>query len=155
MKGNDKVIEHLNARLAEELGAINQYVVHAEMCENWGYGKLHEKMEKRAIQEMVHAEKLIARILFLEGRPAVTNLGKINIGGEVQKIHEFDLGLEIAGLRGYNESIRLATEVGDNGTKELLDGILKEEEEHIDWLEAQRDQIQQMGIQVYLGEQLG
>lgn len=154
MKGNDKVIEHLNARLAEELTAINQYMVHSEMCDNWGYERLHKMIEKRAIDEMKHAEKLIARILFLDGRPIVSELNKVHIGAEVAKMHENDRISEEGAIKGYNESIRLAAEVGDNGTRELLEAILKEEEEHIDTLEAQLDQIQQMGVQNYLVEQL-
>jgi bacterioferritin len=154
MKGNEKIIEHLNLRLAEELTAINQYMVHSEMCDNWGYERLHKYIEKRAIDEMKHAEKLIARILFLEGRPTVSVLNKINIGAEVPKMHTSDWNAEEAAIRGYNESIKLAVEVGDNGTRELLEAILKEEEEHIDWLEAQIDQIKQMGPQNYLVEQV-
>jgi bacterioferritin len=154
MKGNEKVIEQLNARLAEELTVINQYMVHAEMCENWGYKKLHEMIQKRAIVEMKHAEKLIERILFLEGRPVVSNLNKINIGAEVPKMHEFDLGSEQGAVKGYNESIRLATEVGDNNTKVILESILKDEEEHIDEIESQLDQIKQTGMQNYLAQQI-
>jgi bacterioferritin len=154
MKGNEKVIEHLNVRLSEELTAINQYMVHSEMCDNWGYGRLHKMIEKRAIDEMKHAEKLIGRILFLDGRPIVSNLNKVFIGAEVPKMHENDRIAEDAAIRGYNESIRVAVEVGDNGTRELLEAILKEEEDHIDLLEAQLDQIKQMGIQNYLVEQL-
>ncbi|HLO25015.1 MAG TPA: bacterioferritin [Geobacteraceae bacterium] len=154
MKGNEKVIEHLNARLTEELTAINQYMVHAEMCDNWGYERLHKMIEKRAIDEMKHAEKLIARILFLDGRPIVSNLNKVHIGAEVPKMHESDRSAEEMAIKGYNESIRLAVEVGDNGTRELLEAILKEEEDHIDVLEAQLDQIKQMGPQNYLVEQL-
>jgi bacterioferritin len=154
MKGNEKIIEHLNVRLAEELTAINQYMVHAEMCDNWKYKHLDETIQKRAIDEMKHAEKLIARILFLEGRPIVSNLNKITIGAEVPKMHEYDRGAEEGAIRGYNESIRLAVEVGDNCTRELLEGILKEEEDHIDWIEAQLDQIRQMGVQNYLVEQI-
>jgi bacterioferritin len=154
MKGNEKVIEHLNARLAEELTAINQYMVHSEMCDNWGYGRLHKMIEKRAIDEMKHAEKLIARILFLDGRPIVSILNKVHIGAEVPKMHESDRAAEESAIKGYNESIRVAVEVGDNGTRELLEAILKEEEDHIDVLEAQLDQIKQMGPQNYLVEQL-
>jgi len=154
MKGNEKVIEHLNMRLAEELTAINQYMVHSEMCDNWGYQRLHKLIEKRAVDEMKHAEKLIARILFLDGRPIVSNLNKVHIGPEVPKMHENDRAAEESAILGYNESIRLAVEVGDNGTRELLEAILKEEEDHIDNLEAQLDQISQMGIQNYLVEQL-
>ena len=137
MKGNKKLIEQLNARLAEELTAINQYMVHSEMCDNWGYAKLHKQIEKRAIDEMKHAEKLIARILYLEGIPIVSDLNKIHIGAEVPKMHENDRAAEEMAIKNYNESIRLAAEVGDNGTRELLTAILKEEEEHIDTLEAQ------------------
>lgn len=155
MKGNKKLLEHLNARLAEELTAINQYMVHSEMCDGWGYGKLHKQVEKRAIDEMKHAEKLIARILYLEGLPIVSELGKMHIGSEIPKMHENDRISEETAIKNYNESIKLAGEVGDNGTKELLTAILKDEEEHIDTLEAQLDQIKQMGIQNYLTEQLG
>jgi bacterioferritin len=154
MKGNEKILEHLNARLAEELTAINQYMVHSEMCDNWEYERLHKMIEKRAIDEMKHAEKLIARILFLDGRPIVSTLNKIHIGAEVEKMHENDRASEVDAIKGYNESIRLAVEVGDNGSRELLESILKEEEDHIDLLEAQLDQIKQMGIQNYLVEQL-
>lgn len=155
MKGNERLIEHLNARLAEELTAVNQYMVHSEMCENWQYEKLHKAIEKRAFTEMRHAEKLIERILFLEGRPVVSQLNRIFIGEQVENMHENDRGAEEVAIRGYNESIRLAMEVGDNGTREMLSDILKEEEEHIDELEAQLDQIRQVGIQNYLTEQLG
>jgi bacterioferritin len=141
-------------RLAEELTAINQYMVHSEMCDAWGYGKLHKVIEKRAIDEMKHAEKLIARILFLEGRPIVSVLNKIHIGAEVPKMHANDRAAEESAILGYNESIRLAADVGDNGTRDMLVAILKEEEDHIDNLEAQLDQISQMGIQNYLVEQL-
>jgi bacterioferritin len=154
MKGNEKIIEHLNARLAEELTAINQYMVHSEMCDNWGYQRLHKMIEKRAIDEMKHAEKLIARILFLDGRPIVSNLNKVHIGAEVAKMHDNDRIAEEGAIQGYNDSIRLAVEVGDNGTREMLEAILKDEEDHIDNLEAQLDQISQMGIQNYLVEQL-
>lgn len=155
MKGNDKILDSLNARLAEELTAINQYMVHAEMCDNWNYVKLHKVIEKRAIDEMKHAEKLIARILFLDGRPIVSTLNKITIGAEVEKMHLNDHAAEADAIKNYNESIRLAVEVGDNGTRELLESILHDEEEHIDLLEAQLDQIKQMGIQNYLVEQTG
>jgi len=155
MKGNDKVIESLNGRLAEELTAVNQYMVHAEMCENWGYKKLHDVVEKRAITEMKHAEKLIARILFLEGQPVVSNLKKITIGADVETQHKNDYGLELMAVKSYNEGIQLAAELKDNGTKELLEAILKEEEDHVDVLEAQFSQIEQMGIQNYLTQQVG
>ena len=154
MKGNELVIKELNMRLAEELTATNQYMVHAEMCENWRYKHLHDMIFKRAIQEMKHAEKLIGRILFLEGIPIVSNLNKIHIGGEIPSMHMNDHAAEAAAIRGYNASIRVAVDVGDNGTRELLESILVEEEEHIDLIEAQVDQIAQMGVQNYLSEQI-
>jgi bacterioferritin len=155
MKGNEKVIGSLNARLAEELTAISQYMVHAEMCDNWGYKKLHEVIEKRAMTEMKHAEKLIARIIFLEGNPMVSKLNKMNIGQDVEKQLKSDWQAEFGAVKAYNESIRLAAELGDNGTKELLDAILKDEEDHIDELESQLDQVKQMGIKNFLVPQVG
>ncbi|UFS71658.1 bacterioferritin [Geomonas sp. RF6] len=154
MKGNEKMIEHLNRLLAEELTAINQYMVHAEMAENWGYKRIHKQIEDRAMAEMRHAEKLIARIIFLEGRPTVNPPLTINIGSEVPKMHENDRLLEEGAIRGYNDSVRLAVEIGDNGTREILVAILAEEEEHIDELEAQLDEIAQMGPQNYLVAQI-
>ena len=154
MKGNEQVIERLNALLADELTAINQYMVHSEMCANWNYERLHGAIEKRAITEMKHAEKLIGRIIFLEGKPAVSNLNKLNIGADVQAQLKSDWAAEDGAVKAYNDGIRLAVQVGDNGTRELLESILKDEEEHIDWIEAQLDQIQQMGIQTYLVEQV-
>jgi bacterioferritin len=153
MKGNDKVIGQLNARLADELTAINQYIVHAELCENWGYKKLHDAIQKRAIGEMKHAEKLIARIVFLEGKPVVSELRKIHIGSDVEKQHKNDWQAERDAITSYNQDIRICVEKGDNGTREIFEAILKDEEAHIDWLESQLDQIKQMGIQNYLVEQ--
>ena len=150
MKGNQKIIEILNGFLADELTAINQYIVHSEMCANWGYGKLHEKVEKRAIDEMKHAEKLIARMLFLEGVPVVSNLKKMNIGATVETQLKNDLAAEAEAIKAYNDGIRLCLELGDNGTRELIDANLHDEEDHLDWLEAQLDQIAQMGLQNYL-----
>jgi bacterioferritin len=155
MKGNEKVIERLNARLADELTAISQYMVHSEMCANWGYEKLHEAVEKRAIDEMKHAEKLIGRILFLEGRPIVSELNQMNIGADVEAQLKSDWQAEHDAIQEYNADIRLAAECGDNGTHDLFGSILAEEEAHIDWIEAQLDQIKQMGIQNYLVEQIG
>lgn len=155
MKGNEQIIERLNARLADELTAINQYIVHSEICADWGYEELHEAIEKRAIEEMKHAEKLIGRIIFLEGRPIVSNLNEIHIGADVEAQHANDWAAEEEAIKVYNEDIRFATEVGDNGTRELLETILTDEEDHIDWIEAQLDQIEQMGIQNYLVEQIG
>jgi bacterioferritin len=154
MKGNEKILETLNLLLADELTAINQYIVQSEMCADWGYEKLHDAIEKRAIDEMKHAEKLIGRILFLEGRPVVSNLNKINIGETVDVQHKNDHAAEEMAIKAYNEAIRQAVEVGDNGTRDLLEEILEDEEEHIDWIESQLDQIEQMGLQVYLGVQL-
>jgi len=153
MQGNEKVIAQLNARLADELTAINQYMVHAEMCDNWGYEHLHEAIQKRAIDEMKHAERLIGRILFLEGRPVVSELNKIAIGADVEKMHKNDWKAEETAIHDYNADIGLAVELGDNGTRELFESILTDEEKHIDWIEAQLDQIKQMGIQNYLVEQ--
>ncbi|MGQ9489178.1 MAG: bacterioferritin [Anaerolineae bacterium] len=155
MKGNERIIEALNELLVDELTAINQYIVHSEMCANWGYGELHEAIEKRAITEMQHAEKLIGRIIFLEGMPIVSKLNPLHIGGDVETQLRNDLASEIGAVKMYNDGIRLAVEVGDNGTRALLEGILHDEEGHADWLEAQLDQIAQMGIQNYLVEQVG
>jgi bacterioferritin len=153
MKGNASVIEALNSLLADELTAINQYMVQSEMCDNWGYEKLHKAIEKQAIDEMKHAEKLIGRILFLEGRPTVSKLNKINIGSDVEAMFRNNNASEAAAIKSYNESIKLCVQCGDNGTRDFLQNILNDEEAHIDWIEAQQDQIKQMGIQMYLAEQ--
>jgi bacterioferritin len=154
MKGSDKLIDRLNFLLADELTAINQYMVHSEMCANWGYEKLHEVNEKRAIDEMRHAEKLIGRIIFLEGLPVVSKLNDLHIGHDVSSQLASDHGAEEGAIKAYNDSIKMAWEEGDGGTRELLEDILEDEEEHIDWLEAQRDQIEQLGLQNYLLGQL-
>jgi bacterioferritin len=150
MKGNEKIIALLNDFLADELTAISQYMVHSEMCANWGYDKLHEAVEKRAIGEMKHAEKLIGRILFLEGQPVVSHLNKMDIGATVEAQLKSDLEAEAGAIKGYNDGIRLCLELGDNGTRELVEDNLEDEEGHLDWLEAQLDQINQMGLQNYL-----
>jgi bacterioferritin len=150
MKGNEKIIEILNDFLSDELSAISQYMVHSEMCANWEYKRLHEAVEKRAIDEMKHAEKLIARILFLEGQPIVSQLKKIDIGPSVEAQIKNDLAAEAGAIKAYNNGIRLCIELGDNGTRELIDSNLVDEETHLDWLEAQLDQITQMGLQNYL-----
>ena len=150
MKGNTEVIRILNEFLADELTAINQYMVHSEMCANWEYKRLHEAVEKRAIDEMKHAEKLIARIIFLEGQPTVSNLKKISIGADVEAQLKNDWEAEAGAIKAYNDGILLCLEVGDNGSRELIDANLKDEEAHLDWLEAQLDQIRQMGVQNYL-----
>ncbi len=155
MKGNPKVIEVLNDLLADELTAINQYMVHSEMCANWGYEKLHKAVEKRAIDEMKHAEKLIGRILFLEGKPEVSGLKKISVGADVSAQLRNDKAAEDGAIKAYNAAISKIGELGDNGTRDFLQSILKDEEAHIDWIEAQIDQIGQVSIQNYLVEQLG
>ena len=154
MKGNEKIIALLNDFLTDELTAISQYMVHSEMCANWGYKKLHEATEKRAIDEMKHAEKLIGRILFLEGQPKVSQLNKIQIGAAVEAQLKHDLEAESVAINAYNDGIRLCIELCDNGSRELIDGNLHDEEEHLDWLEAQLDQIDQIGLQNYLLAQL-
>ncbi len=150
MKGNEKVLETLNHLLADELTAISQYMVHAEMCDNWRYHKVAEVTEKRAIDEMKHAEKLIARIIFLEGNPTVSNLNPMHIMGDVLSQLQSDHTAEEGAVAGYNAGIRLCNDLGDAGSRELMEDILEDEEEHIDWIESQLDQVSQMGIQNYL-----
>jgi len=154
MKGNEKIFAVLNNLLSDELTAISQYMVHSEMCDNWRYAKLHKVVEERAITEMKHAERLIARILFLDGTPVVSKLKKISIGADVEAQLKNDLAAEYGAVKGYNDGIRQAYELGDNGSRELMDSILKDEEDHVDWLEAQLGQIELMGLQNYLVEQV-
>ena len=154
MKGNKKLIDTMNSLLADELTAINQYMVHAEMSDNWGYEKLHKSVEKRSIDEMKHAEKLIARILFLEGIPIVSNLKTMHIGAEIPKQINNDHALEMDAVKAYNAAIMLAGEVGDFATRDLLESILKDEDRHIDEIEAMTDQISQMTLQVFLSTQI-
>jgi len=154
MKGQPEVIEKLNELLAEELTAINQYFLHAEMCGDWGYEKLHERIEQRSMQEMKHAERLMERILFLEGRPVVSELNKITIGDSVMKQLTNDQGAELDAIKMYNDAVALTTKLGDNGTKVLVESILTDEEGHLDWIEEQLDQIDQMGYQNYLNIQV-
>lgn len=155
MQGKPEIIATLNNLLADELTAINQYMVHSEMCNNWGYGKLHEAIEKRAITEMHHAEKLIARIIFFEGQPQVSKLKAIHIGANVEAQLKQDLAAEQGAVTVYNAGVKQAAAADDNATRELLESILKDEEEHLDWIEAQLDQVSQMGIQNYLAQQVG
>ncbi len=150
MKGNEKLISTLNDLLADELTAISQYMVHSEMCENWGYGKLHDAIEKQAMDEMHHAEWLIQRIIFLDGMPVVSKLNPMKIGKSVLEMVVNDQDSEVGAVRAYNAGIRLAREVEDQGTADLLTTILKMEEGHVDWAETQRDQVEQMGLQIYL-----
>ncbi len=153
MKGDARLLEKLDELLADELTAINQYMVHSEMCSNWGYDRLHDKIEKRAVDEMKHAEKLIGRILFLEGLPTVSSLNRVNIGADVPKQLQADLEDEHAAVRRYNDAIRLADEVGDAVTRTLLESILRDEDQHVDEIEEQLDQISQMGVAIYLSVQ--
>lgn len=154
MKGNPKVIAELNKALREELTAINQYFLHAEMCENWGYSRLSEYIKKQSIGEMKHAEVLIERILFLDGTPSMQPL-ELKVGGSVKNMIESDLALEVAAVKQYNEAVEIATSQGDNGSRDLLVQLLKDEESHVDWLEAQVHQIKELGYERYLTQQMG
>ncbi len=153
MKGNEKLLTVLNQLLADELTAINQYMVHSEMCDNWGYGKLHKAIESQAKDEMHHAEWLIQRIIFLEGTPVVSKLNPMKIGTSVRDMVTNDQDAEIAAVRAYNDAIALGHEVGDQASVDLLIRILKMEEGHVDWAEIQRSQIEQMGLENYLTNQ--
>jgi bacterioferritin len=153
MKGNSIVIDSLNNLLTDELTAIDQYMVHAEMFDSWGYKKLAGVTEKRAITEMKHAEKHISRILFLEGKPVMNHPMMLNIGSEVKNMLENDLAAETEAVKKYNQMIKTVGDGGDFGTQDLLKGILKDEEEHLDWIEAQLDQIKHMGLPTFLVEQ--
>jgi len=154
MKGNPKVLEELNKALREELTAVNQYFLHAEMCENWGYNKLAEYIKKQSIGEMKHAEALMERILFLDGTPSMQPM-ELTVGANVQKMIESDLALEISAVKQYNAAVQIATEMKDNGTRDLLVVLLKDEEDHVDWLEAQLHQIRELGYERYLSLQMG
>ena len=154
MKGNDRVLTVLNQLLADELTAISQYMGHSEMCDNWGYEKLHKAIEKQAMDEMHHAEWLIQRIIFLEGAPVVSKLNPIKIADAVPDMIGNDEEAELGAVLAYNAAIRLGPEVDDQGTVQLLTEILKMEEGHVDWNEAQRDQIGQMGLENYLANQV-
>jgi bacterioferritin len=153
MKGNPKVLEQLNLALREELTAINQYFVHAEMCENWGYEKLSKYIKKQSIDEMKHAEKLMERILFLDGTPSMEPLA-LKIGGSVRDMVVSDLALEIGAVAMYNDAIQIAVDNKDNGSRDLFVQLLKDEEEHVDWLEAQQHLIKELGYERYLSMQM-
>jgi len=155
MKGDSKLIATMNSLLSDELTAINQYMVHSEMCDNWGYAKLHKVIEKRAVDEMKHAEKLIGRILFLEGLPVVSDLKKIFIGAEVPQMFNNDHSAEMGAIEAYNAAIVLAGEVKDYATRDILESILKDEDAHMDGIEAVQDEIKQIGLPVFLSSQLG
>jgi bacterioferritin len=154
MKGNERVIAALQAALKSELTAINQYFVHAEMCQNWGYDRLYEHTKKESISEMKHAEELIERILFLDGEPNMTELGPIRVGKSVKAQMENDLQAEMEAVTMYNNSIKLCREVGDNGSREIFEKLLDDEEGHVDYLEAQLHQIQEIGLERYLSQQI-
>ncbi len=155
MKGDPKLIKVLNSLLADELTAINQYMVHSEMCDGWGYEKLHKVIEKRAIDEMKHAEKLIGRILFLEGLPIVSELKPLFIGSDVPKMYVFDHKAEEGAIKAYNDAIVLAGNVKDFATRDLLQTILNDEDAHLDEIEEVQDQIKQMSLQIFLTTQVG
>jgi bacterioferritin len=154
MKGSSKVIAELNKALREELTAINQYFLHAEMCENWGYDRLSEYIKKQSIGEMKHAEALIERILFLDGTPSMQPL-ELTVGKNVQEMMQSDLDLELSAVKAYNAAIQIAVAEKDNGSRDLLVLLLKDEEDHVDWLEAQMHQIQELGYERYLTMQMG
>lgn len=153
MKGNAKLITVLNSLLADELTAINQYMVHSEMCANWGYGKLQGAIRSQAMDEMQHAEWLIERIIFLDGSPTVSKLNTVKIGKTVSEIINNDSNDEVNAVLAYNDAIKLAREVGDQVTSDLFSKILAMEEGHADWGEVQQTQIKQMGVENYLMNQ--
>jgi bacterioferritin len=154
MKGDPKVIDILNSLLARELTVVSQYMVHAELCENWGYDKLHEAIQKRAVTEMKHAESLIGRILFLEGIPIVSELEKMHIGADVPKMFANDYEAELDAAKRYNEGIQICGDAKDHATREILERILRDEDDHVDNIEEVQDQIAQMGIQMFLSTQV-
>jgi bacterioferritin len=154
MKGDPKVLEELNKALVEELTAINQYFLHAEMCENWGYHRLSAYIKKQSIGEMKHAEALLERILFLDGIPSMNPLD-LAVGATVKDMIQNDLNLELAAVKQYNAAVQIATEQKDNGSRDLLVTLLKDEEDHVDWLEAQMHLMDDLGYERYLTMQLG
>lgn len=155
MQGNQEVIDALNRGLTIELTAINQYFVQSKMCANWGFRTLAQKHYVESIGEMKHAEKLIDRILFLEGVPEIARYDVIRVGNDVKEQFQYDLALESSGVKAYNDAIALCLKLNDGGSRELLEGILVESEEHVDWLETQLHLIETIGIQNYLSEKLG
>jgi bacterioferritin len=154
MKGHAKVLEILNELLTNELTSVNQYFVHAKMCENWGYQRLAKKVRAESIDEMKHADTLISRILYLDGVPNLQRLGKVNVGQTVQEQLALDLDLEKGAIKFLNDSIETVRSLGDHGSFELMLDILTSEEEHADWLEAQHELIAQVGLQNYLSQQI-
>jgi bacterioferritin len=154
MKGDPKIIDLLNEVLTNELTAINQYFLHARICENWGFDRLYKKFRDESIDEMKDADRLIERLLFLEGLPNLQRLGKVNVGENVPEMLRLDYEVEKHAIATLNRGITLSREVGDNGSAEVLEEILEGEEEHANWIEAQLTAIDQVGVQNYLAEQL-
>lgn len=154
MKGHDQIVATLNETLAAELTAINQYFVHARMCENWGYERLWKKLRAESIEEMQHADRLIERILFLEGIPNIQKLNKVNVGQTVTEQLRLDLELEKASVKALNQAVELARSQGDNGSRHLFEDLLRDSEAHLNWIEAQLTLIQQVGEPGYLAEQI-
>jgi bacterioferritin len=154
MKGHDQVVSLLNDILTAELTAINQYFIHARMCENWGYERLWKKLREESIGEMKHADRLIERVLYLEGVPNVQRLGKVNVGQTVPEQLRLDLDLERVAVAALNAGVELCRSLGDNGSRDLLEDILEAEEDHINWIEAQLELIKQVGEAHYLSQQI-
>jgi bacterioferritin len=154
MKGDKQVLTLLNDVLTAELTAVNQYFLHARLCQHWGYARLYEKVRKESIEEMKHADELIERILFLEGLPNLQRYGKVNVGQTVPEQFQLDLQVEYEAVKRLNDGIEACRAAGDNGTREMLEKILREEEQHADWLETQQETIKQVGVERYLSEQL-
>ncbi len=155
MKGDPQVIDALNRALTIELTAINQYFCQSKMCKNWGFLKLARKHYEESLGEMKHAEKLIDRILFLDGTPEIARYDLIRVGTDIKEQFENDLALEVGGVKQYNLAVELCTRLKDNGTRELIEPILVESEEHVDWLETQLGLIESVGLQNYLAEKMG
>lgn len=154
MRGNEKVLRELAEALKAELTAINQYFLHSKMCDNWGYYRLGAYYRQESIDEMVHAEKLMDRIIFLEGTPNMSDIGKINVGRNVKAQFQNDLALEVRAVKQLNGAIEVSTEVGDNTSRALFEEILKDEEHHVDYLEGQLHAIEETGIENYLSQQM-
>jgi bacterioferritin len=154
MKGNKEIVTLLNDVLTAELTAVNQYFLHARLCHHWGYDKLYDRVRKESIEEMKHADELIDRILYLEGLPNVQRYGKVNVGQTVPEQFKLDLEVEYEAVKRFNDGIEACRASGDNGTREMLERMLREEEAHVDWLETQQETIKQIGVERYLSEQL-
>jgi bacterioferritin len=154
MKGDKNVVTLLNDVLTAELTAVNQYFLHARLCLHWGYQKLYERVRKESIEEMKHADELIDRILYLEGLPNLQRYGKVNVGQTVPEQFKLDLEVEYEAVKRFNDGIEACRAAGDNGTREILERMLREEEAHVDWLETQQETIKQIGVERYLSEQL-